>query len=95
MAGCEKQAFPGIDIQHFTELMAKGEELGLPIDGPSGQAKHSGVTIAWVYDSHASTLHIQCIEAPAFLPCGMIEHEIKKLVHRVMEELGIPVPDEA
>lgn len=80
MAVCAAQVFSGITQQRFDCLMQKAAASGISINGNQGQASHSGVTVSWSFDPISQTLELQCLAAPFFVSCGMINGRLHDLV---------------
>ncbi len=89
MAGCEEQVFTGVTNEHTEAFLAKAAQFGmggLAADKrTTGEATQMGVTIRWHYDEAAKTLAVQCMKAPALLPCGMINGRIRDAVNSVLK----------
>lgn len=80
MGGCATQIFTNVTQQRFNCLVAKAAAAGITINGNSGQATQSGVTIRWAFDPVAQTLEFQCMSAPFLVPCGIINSKVHDLV---------------
>lgn len=82
MAECAAQQFNNISPAQFAYLMAAAKSQGIAIDGTSGQATQGGITISWSYTADSNTLTIQCLSAPFFLTCGVINAKIRDLIYQ-------------
>jgi hypothetical protein len=90
MAACEEQGFTGVTSGHFATFAEKAASLGMPgLQGHSGQASRSGVTIRWEFNAAEKTLTVQCTEAPMLLPCALINAKIRDAVTAVLRDTGM------
>jgi hypothetical protein len=80
MSGCESQTFQNFTQDRFDRLAQKAAGSGIAIGGNQGQASQDGVTLRWTFDPANSTLDIECVDAPFFVRCGMINGKIRDLV---------------
>ena len=77
---CPEIRLEGITAERYAALLAKAHAQGLALEGISGAATHQGMHFTWSYDEAAAALTIQCLEKPFFVPCSMIEAQIRSLV---------------
>ena len=88
MAGCDEIRVPAVSREHYDLFLKRGAQMGLPslaAQGDSGEAKQSGVTVQWQYLAEQQVLVVQCTEAPALLPCAMIDTRIREVLASVMK----------
>jgi len=88
VAECEEQVFAGVTSEHTGAFLAKAAQFGMGSlggKGTSGEATQMGITIRWHYDESAKTLAVQCMKAPALLPCAMINGRIRDAVNSVLK----------
>ena len=78
---CEPQTFTGVSPQLWTTMQGEvRRQLGITVTANSGEASEKGFTIAWTYDPAAQALTITCLNKPFFVPCGVINGQISKLI---------------
>ena len=78
---CDPQTFDDIGPDAWALMQSEVQrQLGIGITTPSGQAADKGFTIGWNYDAGGRTLTITCLDKPFFVPCGVINGQIAKLV---------------
>ncbi len=88
MAGCDEIRVPAVSRAHYELFLQRGAQMGLPElagNGDRGEAKTSGVTVQWEYLAEQQVLRVQCTEAPALLPCAMIDTRIQEVIGSVMK----------
>ena len=89
MAGCDEIRVPAVSRAHYELFLQRGAQLGLPElagDSDRGQARMSGVAVRWEYLPEKQVLVVQCTEAPALLPCTMINTRIQEVIASVMKQ---------
>ena len=88
MAGCDEIRVPAVSREHYQLFLQRGAQMGLPslaAQGDSGKAQQSGVTVQWNYLAEQQVLVVRCTEAPALLPCAMIDTRIREVLASVMK----------
>ena len=89
MAGCDEIRVPAVSREHYELFLRRGAQMGLPDpagDGDRGVAKMSGVTVRWEYLAEQQLLLVQCTEAPALMPCTMINTRLQEVIGSVMKQ---------
>lgn len=81
---CDTLTFTGITQAQFSELEQKGADAGVAVSGNSGEASHSGVTIAWNYDPATLTLTLTCTHKPFIVGCEYVNSQLTKLVQSLI-----------
>lgn len=82
MAACSTQTFPNFTPARFDRLVQAAAGNGIVISGPEGQTSYSGVTVRWKFDPATESLELQCVDAPFFLPCNLIDTKLHEMVTR-------------
>ena len=85
---CAEQIFTGVTQESFNCLAAKAQAAGIPINGNSGQASQSGVTVSWSFDPGSQRLSIHVLRLPLLVPCGIANSKI----HDFVEDCIAPKP---
>lgn len=79
MAACDPLTFADVSPEKWECLKAKIGAEGYAVTGDAGEASARGVTITWAYDAGGQTLTVQCVKHPMFLPCALVNSQIKSL----------------
>ena len=82
MAACPTQTFPDFPQDRFDRLVQAAAAIGIVISGPEGVTSFSGVTVRWKFDAATESLELQCVDAPVFPPCGLIDFKLQEMVGR-------------
>lgn len=77
---CPAMTFESITPERYNALIQTAQAQGLNITGLTGSTHYQGMDFTWNYDSAAESLTILCTDKPFFVPCSMIEEQIRKLV---------------
>ncbi len=89
MAGCEEIRVPSVTREHLAAFLQRGAQMGMPElagKGDRGEVSHSGATVRWEYRADEQALVVQCTEAPALMPCTMINTRIQEVIASVMKQ---------
>lgn len=82
MAACPTQTFPDFTQDRFDRLVQAAAGIGVLISGTEGQTSYSGLTVRWKFDAASQSLDLQWMDAPPFLPCGVIDSKLQEMVTR-------------
>ena len=75
---CEALHYHPVDAPMWARAKkVVAQDYGIDIDEDRGEASRSGFTLRWAYDPAASTLEIQCVGKPFFIPCDVVNERIK------------------
>ena len=83
MAGCDGMSFHNVSRSAWTAIKRAAASDGIS-GGDSGHASAEGHSVTWKYYEGAGTLHIQCLESPALIPCSEINARLQDEVGRVV-----------
>jgi hypothetical protein len=81
---CPPLTYTDITAEWMNAVIARITEAGYEAPGFEGQATMRGFTMAWKYDPEAQTLHIQCLNAPWFISCNMVNSRIDQYVREAL-----------
>jgi len=84
---CKAQSFSGVERAAFERLIRKAADTGLPISGDQGEGEKSGFKVRWRFDANEQRLEIQCLSAPFWAPCSLVEGRIERLVEECRSSL--------
>jgi hypothetical protein len=91
MAGCERLTFHGVSRSAWSAIKRAASSYGVG-GSDSGSASVQGYAFSWSYNEATKTLHIQCQESPAIIPCSEInarlQAEVQKVIIAANEEGG-------
>jgi hypothetical protein len=87
MAGCDGLTLKGVSRNGWNAIKRAAAAYGIS-GGDSGQAATQGFSIAWHYDEGAKTLHVQCVDAPAIIPCSQINARLQSTIGQVVADAG-------
>jgi hypothetical protein len=87
MAGCDGLTFSGLTRNGWGAVKRRAASYGIS-GGDVGQATSQGYSLSWRYDEHAGTLHIQCLDAPALVPCSEINARLRAELGQAVADAG-------
>ncbi len=88
MAGCDEIRVPEMSRAHYELFLQRGAQMGIAAHGrgDAGTAEQSGVKVRWEFREQEQALYVQCTDAPALLPCTMINTRIQEVIASVMKQ---------
>jgi hypothetical protein len=87
MAGCDGLTLKGVSRNGWNAIKRAASSYGIS-GGDTGQAATQGFSVAWHYDEGSKTLRIQCVDAPAMIPCSQINARLQSTLGQVVADAG-------
>ncbi len=92
VSGCDGITFNGVTRSGWNAIKHAASSYGIR-GGDSGSAASQGFSLAWRYDEAARILHIQCVDAPALIPCSEINARLRAELRQVIADAGESADD--
>jgi hypothetical protein len=93
MAGCDGLTLNGVSRNGWNAINRAAAAYGVS-GSDSGQASTQGFSVvAWHYDERAKTLRVQCVDAPAIIPCSQINARLRSTIGQVVADAGDNIDD--
>ena len=83
MAACDGMTFQGVSRSAWLAIKRAAGSYGIG-GSDTGSASVQGYAFSWSYNEAAKTLHIQCKDSPALVPCSQINARLQAEVQRVI-----------
>jgi hypothetical protein len=87
MAGCNGLTLKGVSRNGWNAIKRAAATYGIS-GGDVGQGSSQGYSVAWSYDEKSKTLRIQCVDAPAIVPCSQINARLQSVLGQVVADAG-------
>jgi hypothetical protein len=83
MSGCDGLTFRNVSRSAWTAIKRAAGSYGIS-GSDAGSASSQGFAFKWHYNEATKTLHIQCLDSPALVPCTEINARLQSEVGRIV-----------